>query len=93
MGYFSNSTEGDMYAAEFCDHCVHFHPVHGCPCVEAHLLWNYEEANNKDSILHRMIPRERVEVSVQDVRCPGKTMSVLANAQCIFFVRKSSEGE
>lgn len=60
MGYFANSTEGDLYETEFCATCAHMHPEHGCPCLEAHKLWNYEECNKDDSILHKMIPREGV---------------------------------
>jgi len=57
MGYFSNGTEGDMYEAEYCDHCVHSQGRE-CPVLLAHLLWNYDECNNKASILHKMIPRD-----------------------------------
>ena len=71
MGYFSNSTEGMMYEAEHCNKCVHNHPEHGCPCLEAHEIWNYKECNKEDSILHKMIP---------------KTKDGLGNEQCIFFV-------
>ena len=56
MGYFSNSTEGMMYEAQYCDRCVHAHKEYGCPCWEAHMLWNYDECNKADSILHKMIP-------------------------------------
>ncbi len=60
MGYFSNSTEGEMYAEQYCDHCVHQNGADGqSPCMvwSAHLLLNYDECNNKDSILHMLIPR------------------------------------
>ncbi len=69
MGYFSNGTEGMEYQTEYCDKCAHMHPEHGCPCDDAHELWNYEECNKKDSILHKMIPRNK------DAR----------NEKCIFF--------
>ena len=62
MGYFSNGTEGDIYEAEYCDNCVHQNGADGeSPCViwTAHLLLNYEECNNKDSILHMLIPRSK----------------------------------
>lgn len=58
MGYFSNGTEGDMYEAKWCDHCIHQDDP--CAVWEAHLLRNYEECNKKDSILHLLIPREGV---------------------------------
>lgn len=58
MGYFSNGCEGMDYEGRYCDHCVHKHKEYGCPCLEAHALWNYEECNKDDSILHKMIPRK-----------------------------------
>lgn len=58
MGYFSNGTEGDMYTEQWCGRCVHDLPDHGCPAMLAHWLWNYDECNKPDSILHKMIPRE-----------------------------------
>jgi hypothetical protein len=57
MGYFANGTEGMMYEEKYCDNCVHNLEEYGCPCLDAHQLWNYEECNNKSSILHKMIPR------------------------------------
>ena len=54
MGYFANSTEGDMYEDEFCSKCHH----HGrCAVMEAHYVHNYAECNKEDSILHMLIPR------------------------------------
>jgi hypothetical protein len=61
MGYFSNGVEGELYEMEYCDHCVHNHPEYGCPCWEAHKLWNYEECNKQDSVLHKMIPRKNID--------------------------------
>jgi len=58
MGYFSNACEGQDYEAMWCDRCAHNHPEHGCPCLGAHGWWNYDECNNPDSILHKMIPRK-----------------------------------
>lgn len=55
MGYFSNGTEGLGYREIYCDKCVH--DIHqDCPVWNVHLLRNYEEANNKKSILHMLIP-------------------------------------
>ena len=73
MGYFSNGTEGMMYEEEYCDNCVHKHKEHNCPCLDAHMLWNYDECNNNDSILHKMIPRDEKGY----------------NQKCIFYARKS----
>jgi hypothetical protein len=56
LGYFPNGTSGEMYQAKYCFHCVHMLPEYGCPCDTAHLLWNYDECNKDDSILHKMIP-------------------------------------
>ena len=73
MGYFSNGSEGHDYEAKWCDHCVHINPLlHGCPCWDMHLLYNYEEANNDNSLLHKMIPIDK----------DGNNM------QCLFFVKK-----
>lgn len=59
MGYFSNGTEGDSYIDSVCSKCVNHGNVGGCPCMMAHVLWNYEECNKPDSILHKMIPRTK----------------------------------
>jgi len=69
MGYFPNGTSGMMYEDEYCDRCIHMIPEKGCPCYDAHTLWNYDECNNKESILHKMIP----------INKDGY------NEQCIFF--------
>ena len=54
MGYFSNGSEGEMYESQFCEHCAH---QTNCAVWEAHLEHNYSECNNKESILHVLIPR------------------------------------
>ena len=76
MGYFSNGTEGMMYEGGYCAKCVHNHPEYSCPCLEAHMLWNYEECNNENSILHKMIPRGKDGVG---------------NEECIFFQEGDNE--
>lgn len=60
MGYFANSTEGLVYEERYCWRCVHNLDEYSCPVWEAHLLWNYDECNNKDSVLHKMIPRNGI---------------------------------
>ena len=70
MGYFSCGCEGMNYEAEWCDNCVHQHPKFGCPIWDVHLLYNYEECNKPDSILHKLIPR---------------TKNGLWNDKCVFF--------
>jgi hypothetical protein len=61
MGYFANGTEGEIYESMYCDECAHNPPLLGCPALEAHRMWNYDECNKPDSILHRIIPRNGVE--------------------------------
>ena len=58
MGYFSNGSEGDAYEAKYCEKCVHQKPDDGgCMVLLAHLLHNYRDCNDKESILHLLIPR------------------------------------
>ena len=73
MGYFPNGCSGMDYQARYCDRCVHDHVEQGCPCWQAHTMWNYEECNKADSVLHRMIPREE----------DGE------NGACVFFVEET----
>lgn len=80
MGYFSNGSEGMDYQARWCDRCVHDEDQR-CPLWLAHLIHNYKECNNKESILHMLIPR-------------GK--DGLENEQCKMFIEapppKESDG-
>lgn len=55
MGYFSNGTEGRDWEAKNCTSCVH---KEECDVLIAHLLFNYDECNNPESILHILIPYE-----------------------------------
>lgn len=61
MGYFANGTEGMAYEEHYCRRCIHDGPEEGpgCPVWLAHLLYNYDECNNEDSILHLLIPRSK----------------------------------
>lgn len=74
MGYFPNGTEGDLYAEKFCDHCIHQGPPDGpgCAVMLAHMLHNYAECNNENSILHLLIPIDEKGW----------------NKQCLMFVAK-----
>ena len=58
MGYFSNGSEQMDYEGEWCDRCVHQEDSdgHGCSVMLAHWVHGYDECNNKDSILHILIP-------------------------------------
>lgn len=80
MGYFSNGCEGMSYEARYCDRCVHQERANGCAVWDAHLLANYDECNNPDSVLHVLIPR---------------SANGLSNGECRMFIAKSdlSEGE
>ena len=62
MGYFSNGSEGMDYEAQYCDKCSHQNGPDGksgCAVWLAHMLKNYEECNNEDSILHLLISRTK----------------------------------
>lgn len=62
MAYFSNGTEGDLYYDHYCAKCEHGKDHDNpCPIWNAHLLFNYDECNNKGSILHMLIPRDGIE--------------------------------
>ncbi len=64
MGYFPNGDAGIIYEARWCERCIH-NPedpdVEGCAVMLAHLLHNYDECNNSDSILHLLIPRGELD--------------------------------
>ena len=72
MGYFSNSTEGNFYEQGFCAKCWHYHD---CAVLQAHMLYNYEECNNPDSILHLLIPRS--EDGMHNLKCRMFVSSIL----------------
>lgn len=55
MAYFSNGTEGEMYQEAYCDKCVH--GGGSCAVWLAHNLHNYRDCNDKESVLHLLIPR------------------------------------
>lgn len=55
MGYFSNGCEGMDYEERYCRQCVH---TEGCAVLELHMMYNYDECNKKDSMLHVLIPRD-----------------------------------
>jgi len=59
MGYFANGTEGMGYEEQWCSRCVHGSTAagRGCAVLEAHFRYNYAQCNDKDSILHILIPR------------------------------------
>ena len=65
MGYFANGTEGMVYEERYCNRCKHqpdydeelgFQPE--CSIMQAHSIYNYDDCNNVNSILHILIPRD-----------------------------------
>lgn len=71
MGYFPNGTSGEIYYNDFCNRCLHEKGPQGCAVWMAHELRNYDECNNKGSILHLLIPLSE---------------DGLSNEQCLMFV-------
>ena len=62
MGYFSNGTEGMLYESKYCNKCAHGQGLDSsCPVLDLHLLFNYAEANDPDSMLHHLIPYDGSE--------------------------------
>ena len=72
MGYFSNGCEGHDYENKHCSKCVHQEA--GCAVWNAHMLYNYDECNKKESILHVLIPL---------------SSDGLRNEQCRMFIKKA----
>jgi hypothetical protein len=76
MGYFPNGSAGMDYEERYCDHCLHQGSDEGgggCWVWMAHMLRNYDDCNNADSILHMLIPR---------------SADGLDNEKCRMFVEK-----
>lgn len=75
MAYFSNGTEGMMYQEDWCDRCIH---AGDCPIWDAHMLHNYRDCNDPESILHMLIPR---------------SADKLGNDQCRMFIEANASGD
>ena len=73
MGYFSNGEDHERYYEEFCSHCQHASEDNACAVEQAHWLFNYSECNNKESILHILIPRDEQGY----------------NEQCLMFIKRN----
>jgi hypothetical protein len=61
VGYFSNSTENDIYQASYCEKCVHFSLDDECPVMFLHAIWNYDAVGRsadetKAAALENFIP-------------------------------------
>lgn len=78
MGYFPNGTSGMAYEEQYCDKCAHSKCEGGCAVWLAHLLKNYDECNNEDSILHMLIPRDE---------------ETGFNKKCLMFLERSGQGD
>lgn len=66
MGYFSNATEWDGWAADNCFRCAHWpkdEDAPACPVEQAHMIYNYDLCNADDTpgkaILDMLIPRKK----------------------------------
>jgi len=86
MGYFSNGSEGMDYEAKYCDRCLNKRDKNdgrgpGCAVWDAHMLHNYNECNNKESILHLLIP--------QDHKTDWGTFA----GECNMFLERTTEGD
>lgn len=63
VGYFSNGSDGDAYRARWCSRCANDGDNRadiGCAVMDLHLLYNYEQHNNKtmEDFLTDLIPRD-----------------------------------
>ena len=76
MGYFPNGDAGIFYQEEWCSKCAH-DKNNDCPVWLAHLLRNYEECNNENSILHMLIPRAKP----------------IGNEKCLMFIEDPSRSQ
>ena len=62
MAYFPNGSAGLGYQEVHCFKCANWRDKNdgrgpGCAVWDAHLMHSYRDCNNKDSILHMLIPR------------------------------------
>jgi len=77
MAYFSNGSEG----TDYCEKCVH---NGGCAVLTLHYIHNYDECNNAESFLHKLIPRGDKDIKCED----GKIRSIPINEKCKMFYAK-----
>jgi hypothetical protein len=80
MGYFSNSTEGHLYRARYCEKCVHHSYEDECPVMFLHEMWNYDAAGKnadetKATALENFIPT---------------IARGLGNGECKMFIQSSA---
>lgn len=65
MGYFPNGSSFDAFEEDLCSRCLHHQD---CAVLDAHLLKNYDECNNADSILHILIPQTKDKLGNEKCR-------------------------
>jgi hypothetical protein len=75
MGYFPNGTSGEQYEAEFCNHCIHQNEDTGCPVMNIHLLYNYDQLQDGQENLKQAM----------DILIPRPDIH---SEQCSMFIRK-----
>ena len=78
MAYFSNGDEGDYYEARYCAKCAHQPDIgmgRGCPVLDVHLIYNYDQ--HKDDRVKTML----------GILWPRKDGH---NADCAMFVPRES---
>ncbi len=83
MAYFANGTEGDSYMEQFCENCINWRDGRGgfgdgCPVWDIHLMYSYEECNNKEGNAKKML----------DHLIPMTKDNIWAN-ECRMFLRKT----
>jgi len=65
MAYFPNGSSGEIFQSQYCDKCLH---KKDCAVWDAHLLHSYSECNNKESILHILIPMDEKGIYPEECR-------------------------
>jgi len=92
MGYFSNGSENEMYAAQYCNRCVHDAEYQedpegnrgqGCPIIGWHLIWNYSQAHDE-----KASDEARMQRDVLDSFIPRKGVH---NERCKMFIPVNSD--
>ena len=82
MGYFPNGSSAYDFQSAMCSRCVH---DGACAVMEAHMLKNYDDCNNPNSILHILIPRNKRTGCSNGETCrmffPGKSPTIEAERE------------
>jgi hypothetical protein len=78
MAYFPNGTSGMIYEEQYCFNCVHGNE--GCPVMDAHNLYNYDQCEEDD--------RGKAIKTILDLLIP-ETKDGLGAEQCTMFLAKA----